>query len=347
MSEPQGFSIVELLVAMAIISTLLALALPAVTRVRAASRRLECLNHLHNISIGVMQFDHTYKRLPPSGSYAYLPNPNRAFRLHSWAVSILPFVEQRPLHSQVDLDLPYESPPNRDLYADARIPLYVCPSDISRSEAGAGDLSYAVSGGLGFSVYHGVHDCPVDWHGRPLDLNGDGNACSGSPGDDEDRKLFKQLGLFFIETRNSDNTVRHHSLDDVHDGSSQTFLVTENARTGIDPARPEINFAEADPHRSAVYIGNPCPRRPCAAGGVNYALSNAGGDRINAGLWAPEGSSCVPNSFHDGGVNMAFADGHVVFLSEGIDGGVYAAMSSPQGLLVQGTPLEQGVISAP
>ena len=78
---------------------------------------------------------------------------------------------------------------------------------------------------------------------------------------------------------------------------------------------------------------------------MDYSLANAGKNRINSGLWTPEGRSPIPNSFHPGGVNMAYADGHVAFLKESVDGAVYAALASPQGMLLQGTPLEQPVVS--
>ena len=104
-------------------------------------------------------------------------------------------------------------------------------------------------------------------------------------------------------------------------------------------------FAEPDPYYSAFFIGSPCPLGACGAGEVNYARSNAGFERINSGLWSPEGQSPLLNSFHPGGVLMAYADGHVAFLSEGLDGGVYAALGSPQGSRLQGTPLEQPVVS--
>jgi hypothetical protein len=42
---------------------------------------------------------------------------------------------------------------------------------------------------------------------------------------------------------------------------------------------------------------------------------------------------------------MAYGDGHVKFLSEQVNGAVYAALASPQGVFLQGTPLEQAVIS--
>jgi prepilin-type processing-associated H-X9-DG protein len=48
---------------------------------------------------------------------------------------------------------------------------------------------------------------------------------------------------------------------------------------------------------------------------------------------------------HGGGVHAAFADGHIQFLSETVDGGVYAALVSPAGLLLDG-PLAQRVVSS-
>jgi hypothetical protein len=42
---------------------------------------------------------------------------------------------------------------------------------------------------------------------------------------------------------------------------------------------------------------------------------------------------------------MAFADGHCRFLSESVDGGVYAALVSPQGSFLDGTTLEQPILS--
>jgi len=121
--------------------------------------------------------------------------------------------------------------------------------------------------------------------------------------------------------------------------------VTENARAGYDPDDPRSSFASPNPYRCAFYIGNPCPGGKCSKGNVDYSLSNSAEDRINSGLWSPEGRSPVPNSFHTGGVNMAFADGHVVFMNETIDGAIYAALASPQGLTLNETPLKQVVVS--
>ena len=343
-----GFSLFELVVVLAIIGLLAALTLPALGRARVAAKRTECLNNLRNITLAITNFEGAQGRLPASGNYYDLNGVGGEY--HSWAVSILPWVEQTPLAGKWDLNKPITDPVNQPL-ARVRIPVYLCPLDISRSprDKPGGDQSYVVNGGVGFTTrWNNVGDCPVDASGNALDLNGNGVACPADPktdGDPSDRKYFKQMGLFFLENWNAGGTVRHYALGDVRDGLSQTFMVTENVRAGYDPSSQTAGFASSNPYLCAFYVGDPCNRGSCTKGNVDYARCNAGSSRINSGLQAPEGSSPVPNSFHDGGVNMAYGDGHVKFLSMSVNGAVYAALASPQGIFLQGTRLEQAVIS--
>lgn len=341
----EGFSLLELIVVVTIIVVLVALAVPAIGRARATAKRLQCSNNLRNIALALTEFEQAQNRLPASGYYSDPPGGGGGPH-QSWAVSVLPWLDQENLYRQWDLEQPITSPTNQPL-TRSYVPAFVCPLDLSRSKEKTGDLSYAVNGGWGFTVRtgSGIGDCPVDRFGTRLDLDGDGVTCSGTPSDDEDRKRFKQLGVFFLENWNRGGTVRHHSLADVMDGTTQTFLVAENVRAGFDPGNDQSGFADPNPYRCAFYIGNPCRNGRCASGEVDYSLSNQGQSRINSGLWSAEGSSPVPNSFHEGGVYMAYADGHVAFLSEMIDGGVYAALSSPQGMLLDSTPLKQSVVS--
>jgi len=342
----RGFSLVELLVVMAILAMLLAFGVPAISRARMSAKKIECLNNLRNIALALTQFEQTHLRLPASGNI-FDPPSGVGAQHHSWAVSILPYLEQTNLRLKWDVDKSITDPVNAPL-TKIHIPVFTCPMDLSRSkDKKQGDLSYAVNGGFGFTMRtgSGVGDCPTSPFGPLLDLNGDGVACSGTPVDDEDRKRFKQTGLFFLENWKEGGTVRHHALADIHDGASQTFLVTENVRVGYNPSDPQANYASPNPYLCAFYVGLPCQGGNCRAGNVDYSRCNSGDHRINSGLLSPEGSSPVPNSFHDGGVNMAYADGHVSFLSEAIDGAVYAALASPQGIHLQGSPLQQVIVS--
>jgi len=336
---------VELIVVMGIITLLISLALPAVGRAREAARRTQCMNNVRNLAFALIQFEHYNGRFPASG-YLFDPPGGGGGPHHNWAVSILPFVDGQNLYNQWDFEKPVTAEVNKPL-TKAHVPAFICPVDISRNDEKQGDLSYAVNGGWGFTMRTGagVRDCPVDWHGRRLDLNGDGATCTGADErDDADRAIFDQLGLFFLENWKI-GTERHHSAKDITDGTTQTFLLSENARTGFDPDNSGANFADPNPYRCAFYIGNPCLNGNCSPGNVDYSRSNAGEDRINSGLWSAEGSSPFPNSFHSGGVMMAYADSHVRLLFENVDGRVYAALASPQGGQLEGTPLAQGIVS--
>lgn len=262
-------------------------------------------------------------------------------------MSILPYVDQQALYNQWRLDLPANDPANLPL-TTSEIPVYLCPLDLTRNKDSMGDSSYAPNGGVGFTrrMSNGVPDCPVSLQHAALDLDGDGSACAGISADQEDRDRFKKLGLFFLETWNVANTRRHHAIADIKDGTSQTFMIGENVRVGYDPEDEQGRFCDSTPQRAAFYIGNPCPSLSCTSGAVDYSLGNAANFRINSGLPAAEGRSSVPNSFHQGGVHMGYADGHVAFLSELIDGRVYSALASPQGMLLDGTPLAQVLVSS-
>ena len=340
-----GLTIVELLVSMAIIGILVSLALPAIARARASMRRTQCVNNLRNVAFAITQYDHLQERLPASGYYFDPPDkPSQPF--HSWAVTVLPWLDQGNIFDKWNFDEPMTSPNNEPL-TRSQIPILTCPVDTSVSGGAGGDLSYVVNGGIGFSYRSqtGVGDCLSSWQGLPMDLNGDGINCSGTDADDADRAIFKRLGVFFLENWKVGGTKRNLSIADLVDGSSQTFLVSENVRVGYDPINPIRSFADPHPLHCAFYIGNPCLYGECTAGAVDYARCNRGTSRINSGLNSPEGKSSVPNSFHVGGVNMAFADAHVQFLSESIDGAVYAALASSQGILLNGTPLQQSTVS--
>ena len=189
-----------------------------------------------------------------------------------------------------------------------------------------------------------MHDCPVDWHYRPIDLNGNGLIAPNdvaTADSSTDRQLYKNMGLFFNETWGWDVTKRHHTLVTVTDGLSQTILATENVRTGYDPSDPSANWSSSFPLLTSFYIGNPCDGLPCDDTNVDYSRCNSGDSAINSGLKTPEGESSVPNSWHFGGVNVVLCDGRVIFLNEDINGAVYAAYVSPAGVDLGGSPLAQ------
>ena len=339
-----GFSLLELVVVLAIIGLLIAMALPAIERARAAARKTRCLSNLRNLTFGITQFEQAQGRLPASGNVGLDATGNMR-EYHNWVVTILPWIDQQNLAAQWNSELPLSESPNSEL-ATTHLAVLTCPED--NSVQGSGDLSYVVNGGVGFTIRNasGVDECPVDVQHTELDLNANGITCpadSELDGHPSDGDRFKAMGLFFLEPWGSEGGQRHYRLDDIIDGTSQTILLTENVRTGTDPLRPEVSFASSNPRRCAFYIPSPCIGGDCTR--VDYSGSNSGPLGINKGLTQAEGEVPAPNSFHPGGVHMAFADGHARFVSESLDGGVYAALMSPQGRLLDDSSLRQVLVS--
>ena len=82
----RGFTLVELLIVIAIVSVLVALLLPAVQAVREAARRIQCANNLKQVGLAVHGYHAALAALPPSridksGAVA-------------WTVLILPYCEE-------------------------------------------------------------------------------------------------------------------------------------------------------------------------------------------------------------------------------------------------------------
>jgi prepilin-type N-terminal cleavage/methylation domain-containing protein len=121
----RAFTLVELLVVIAIIGILIALLLPAVQAAREAARRASCLNNLHQIGVGLHNYHDAHRCFPPGGIE---PRPMwPAGRQFAWSAFILPFVEQKPVHDEIDFCLAFDAPENAEA-AGHVLSMYICPT---------------------------------------------------------------------------------------------------------------------------------------------------------------------------------------------------------------------------
>ncbi len=101
-----AFTLVELLVVIAVIGALIALLLPAVQAVREASRAVSCRSNLKQIGLAMLQYDLAKKRLPPAQTFRPSSSNTSVDGIEatdgSVFIGMLPFLEETALSQQFD-----------------------------------------------------------------------------------------------------------------------------------------------------------------------------------------------------------------------------------------------------
>jgi prepilin-type N-terminal cleavage/methylation domain-containing protein len=128
-----AFTLVELLVVIAIIGVLVALLLPAVQAARESARRTQCANHLKQLGLGAQNFVDNKGWFPPNrlGNVPSAAPTTTAWL--TWAVIMLPFVEQQTYYQLWDETQTYAWHPEST--TKRSVPIYFCPSRRRPNEA--------------------------------------------------------------------------------------------------------------------------------------------------------------------------------------------------------------------
>ncbi len=113
-----GFTLVELLVVIAVIGILIALLLPAVQAAREAARRSQCTNHLKQIGLGILNYESTHRVFPPT--FTRVPD-------HHLLTFLLPYVEQQAVYVRYTFAKNWSAVENKPA-RDTEIAVFRCPS---------------------------------------------------------------------------------------------------------------------------------------------------------------------------------------------------------------------------
>ena len=288
----EAFTLVELLVVVTIIGILIALLLPAVQSAREAARRTQCLNNLKQLSLGLLNYNNTYQAIPPPG---FISNQV------SWIVLILPFIEQKALFNEYNMNQGDYTDNNKLLITASPLPGLLCPSAVTadcRSSLAGDDYPEGSSNAVWTAHYYGV-----------LGPNGTNNyanppvAYSCSALSDAFGGYCNQGAMFFTT-----GTV----MSDFRDGSSSTLLLGEISWHSM-PYYRAFNRGYYTDSRGTLL--------PFAKN-VQYRINSQ-----NTTTW----NNVSFGSPHPGGCHFAIADGSSRFVADSIAMNVYMALASRNG----------------
>jgi len=122
-----AFTVMELLVAIAVVGVLVGMLFPALISAREAARRQQCANHLRQIGVAVHMYHDSTKTLPE----AWRPGPD-TLTGYGWAVSLLAHLEEGSLAKSIVTKLPLTAMQN-EAVRHTELPILKCPSDISEN----------------------------------------------------------------------------------------------------------------------------------------------------------------------------------------------------------------------
>jgi prepilin-type N-terminal cleavage/methylation domain-containing protein/prepilin-type processing-associated H-X9-DG protein len=335
----RAFTLVELLVSIAIIGILVALLLPAIQAARESARRTQCTNSLKQLGIALHNYESAHAALPPAGTFApsdtslsnklgYMQSIDlQSGTNYSWIVKLLPFLEEDALYQQINFKLPVTR--NTTDPQARQVTSLLCPSD-----AAFGRFFETTDPDNGRTVRFGK----ANYAAFVNPMHADGWIYTGA------------ISLF------------GQRLSQIPDGTSQTLVLSE-VRTRDNTADQRGAWAlpwsgstllafDMHPSRPA---GNGCGRFECAdfldmrsltrtgipkfipwIGSVGYTQTPNGHEPdILYACPEPEvaqmeGMGCdeydrarymsaAPRSGHPNGVNVSFLDGRVEFFSNDVD----------------------------
>jgi prepilin-type N-terminal cleavage/methylation domain-containing protein/prepilin-type processing-associated H-X9-DG protein len=334
----RGFTLIELLVVIAIIAILIGLLLPAVQKVREAAANLQCKNNLKQLALAAMNYHDTYGNFP-AGSVVK-PWANGVSYIDTWSISLLPFLEQKPLYDLWNPNVPNNAPdavagPAFTTMRQTFVKVYTCPSDIS---AGAGFTPYqpdssndyktnTASGPSGTGLYassrplfmpatyrcvSGASYGGSDWWSNPKNPDDGGSNENWDDATEVPALLAHFPGdrgvMHATDALISSNPER---IATITDGTSTTLMFGEYA-TKTQPGRRTFwAYSYTSYNQSLVTFNAPWTLQ------ADFQVCAATDAKIN-----PSGSNQCKRawgSFHTGGLNFAFCDGSVHTISRNVD----------------------------
>lgn len=304
--QKKAFTLIEVLVSVAIIGILIALLLPAVQAARSSARRVQCVNNLKQFGLALHHYSSN------SGCFPAGSNPFG----YSFHTALLPWLEQTALYNLINFQnfAPVEQYMNTTAM-QANKAFLRCPADSVSNQVGVFDfpgphyVNYV--GSLGDeSKSLGESNGIFDFKPVPMASVVDGTSQTIAMSEFlvGQRDQVERLRTIFLP--NDFQNGKPANLDEFCDRC-------RNLRDVVPmPGMYKGAFWLTGSRDNTLYNHVLPPNQP--------SCRNVSGSPFTAG-------SITATSLHSGGVNTLFADGHVQFVKESINVKVWRAIGTRNG----------------
>ncbi|MBS0208717.1 MAG: DUF1559 domain-containing protein [Planctomycetes bacterium] len=320
--------------AVAIVALLVTMGLRGVMKARETARRLRCSQQMRDLSMATLQYEIDRRSFQGYRNVLLMTN-NEPYRNTageggvSWLVPLLPYLDFATVYDT------YRTPGQGAAAEKIVIENLTCPSDVP-SELGRPWLAYVVNTGCidakGVARSENSMGLPRDWPANGVFFDRyTGNPTSQTSKEREAGAKLDKVPVVAQAT----------GWINARDGITQTLLFSENLDHGLMTDVHEAPLGMIWDIASQV-AGNVDEVLP--GGPPPVAIPSKKSYRINSRHLAKQVQAAAkpeinkptydysrPSSVHQGGVNVAFCDGHVGFLSNDFEYFVYCLLMSADG----------------
>ena len=329
MNRRRGLTLVELLVVVAILTSMVGILLPAVQSARETVRRTSCTNNLRQIALAAANHEAARRRWPVGAeSRAWAERPDFPHQFFRWSVlaHLAPFYEQGAMLDALDLSVPLYVGLTPDSIAAQNkpivkltVPLFLCPSDrMTPVSEVFGPTNYAGCTGSGSGG------------GTPFDTDGIFAINSRTRPKDVSDGLSKTVA--FSESVLGDGPIAGRSPAGIVPATGYGFVFATPLTTTACNRPFYYNFTDLrgfswanGEYRTTLYNHARLPNDP-ALDCLAAQMTTTNLARMYAGFgWR------ASRSRHPGGANVALADTAVRFVDDTVDPEIWHAAATRAG----------------